>query len=133
MPSPPGAASKPDEPQRPELRDRWLFRVLALLAVLVAAVLATRSCASSGDVTQDEAVAIAIRHVDFEPECFQVRFLRIGLNSTPLWAVSLWTLDKVGGFKRIAVVQVNAVTSEVVSIDRDATSPYTQPQCASPT
>lgn len=105
---------------------------MALLAVLTAAFLATRSCASSGDVTQDEAVAIAVEHVDFEPECYQVRFFRAGLESTPLWAVSVWSLNETGGFERIAVVQVNARTGDVVGIDESRRSPHTTPQCNAP-
>lgn len=118
-------------PSRPVLRDRWQFRALALALVLGAALLAARSCASGGDVTQEEAVAIAIKQLDFKPECKQVRFYRAGINSEPLWAVSLWTLDAVGAFKRISVVQVNARTGAVVNIDRSRSSPYTKPQCAS--
>lgn len=134
MPSPPSAATGPDSTEQPPaLRDRKLVRVLAIAALLAAAVLVARSCASGGDVTKDEAVAIATKAVDFKPECYQVRFFRSGVKSTPLWAVSLWTLDKAGGFRRIAVVQVNASTGDVMNIDQNAQSPYTRPQCVSPT
>ena len=116
----------------PAFRDRWQFRVLVLAVVLGAALLAARSCASGGDVTQEEAVAIAIEQLDFKPECKQVRFYRAGINSEPLWAVSLWTLDRVGAFKRVSVVQVSARTGTVVAVDRSRGSPYTKPQCVSP-
>lgn len=133
MPSSTDGVSRPEAPapQR-DLRDRWAFRVVALLAVLVAAGVATRSCASSGDVSKDEAVAIAVEQVDFRPECYQVRFFRAGLKSTPFWAVSVWRLNKAGGFRRIAVVQVNARTGAVVDVDENSRSPYTNPQCNAP-
>ena len=124
--APEGGAAAP----RP-LRDRWLVRLAILLALFAAAGVATRSCASAGDVTQDEAVAIAVKAVDFEPECMQVRFYRAGVQSVPVWAVSLWTLVR-GEFGRIAVVQVNGLTGDVVDVNLSADSPYTQPQCDSP-
>lgn len=76
-------------------------------------------------------MAIAVGQVNFDPECYQVRFYRSGIQSTPIWAVSLWTLER-GQFGRIAVVQVNAHTGAVAGVDLDARSPYTRPQCASP-
>jgi len=132
MPSSTDGDARPDPSAPKPLQDRAAFRIAALLAVLAAAFLVARGCGSGGDVTKDEAVAIAKQHVEFEPECYQVRFLRSGIKSIPLWAVSLWTLNKAGGFKRIAVVQVNADTGAVVDVDENTTSPYTLPQCEAP-
>ena len=40
-------------------------------------------------VTQDQAVALAKKQVDFEPENTQIRLLRQGLDRQPFWIVSL--------------------------------------------
>jgi hypothetical protein len=103
-----------------------------LAVVLLAAVLVARGCGSSGTNTSSkEAVAIAKEQLDFTPKCFQIRYLRMGLQSTPVWAVSLWTL-KNGTFDRIAVVLVAARTGEVVSVNQHAQTQATAPQCSSP-
>jgi hypothetical protein len=115
------------------LRDRWPVRLAALLVVLLAAFLVSRSCGSSGvEISQERAIAIAKRQLDFEPECVQVRVFRGGLRSQAFWAVSLWTLDRQGRFERVAVVQINATTGEVTSVNEQPRLAVTQPQCASP-
>ena len=66
-------------------------RVLMLVVVLGVALVATRSCATDGDVTSDEAIEIAQAVQVFEPDDIQVRFFRQGVpKSVPLWAVSLY-------------------------------------------
>jgi hypothetical protein len=103
-----------------------------LAVVLVLALLVARGCGSSGtNTSQREAVDIAAQQLDFTPKCFQVRYLRMGLQSTPVWAVSLWTL-KNGQFDRIAVVLIAARTGEVVSVNQHARNQATAPQCQSP-
>jgi len=117
----------------PGLRDRPLGRILILLAVLLAAFAASRSCASSGtNVSQREAIDIARKHVDFRAKCSQIRYLRRGLKSQPVWAVSLWTLDRRGQFDRVAVVLIAARNGRVLSIAEQPAVQGTAPQCESP-
>jgi hypothetical protein len=132
-PSSGGGGSTPEGlAPRKALRDRALFRIVALLAVLAVALLVARSCGSGGDVSKEEAIAAAKRALDFDPECVQVRFFRSGLNAQPFWAVSLWTVDNKGEFERINVIRVSATTGKVVAVDRSPQLAFTRAQCKSP-
>ena len=104
-----------------------------LVVVLVAAFLVSRSCGSTNpDVSQDEAVEIATGAIRFEAECFQIRFLRQGVQSQPYWIVSLWTLTPSGEFDKLALVQVHAETGAVAGVENNPANRGTDPQCASP-
>ena len=99
------------------LRDRPLGKLLALLAVLLVAFVASRSCASrSGEISKEEAVEIAEREIAYEPEVTQVRLIRQGFQSRPVWAVSLSTLDAAGRPDRITIVLVDARTRQVADV-----------------
>ena len=114
------------------LRDRPVFRLLALAAVLTAAFLATKGCASSGTkYSAKEAIAIARKQLDFTPKCVQIRYLRTGLQSEPVWAVALWTL-KNGRFDRLTNVIVAARTGKVVSVRKQPPTNSTPAQCRAP-
>jgi hypothetical protein len=114
------------------LRDRPLVRVSALAVVLLAAFLATKGCASSGTkYSANEAIAIARKQLDFTPKCVQIRYLRIGIKSEPVWAVALWTL-RTGRFDRLTNVIVAARTGKVVSVRRQPSTNSTPPQCRAP-
>jgi hypothetical protein len=102
-----------DSPAR-ELRDRPLFRIAALAAVLLTAFLVTKSCArQQNEVDQDEAVAIAREHIDFTPDKMQVRYLPQGVPPVYYWAVSFYTVNKFGNPGHVEVVLVNATTGAV--------------------
>jgi hypothetical protein len=67
---------------------------LLLLAVLLAALVASRSCANQQhEIGQDEAVAIAKEHASFVPcdevGCVQVRALNQGIPVRLVWIVGL--------------------------------------------
>ncbi len=114
---PTDAGTEP-EPSRP-FRDRPLGRVLVLLVVLGIAFVAAKSCASRDtDIGTEEAIVIAQREIDFEPERTMVRFTPRGIDSRPFWAVSFSLLDAAGNPDRITVVLVSAETGEVVEIRR---------------
>jgi hypothetical protein len=101
--------------------------------VLLAAFAASRSCASSGtNVSQEEAIQIARKHIDFRAKCSQIRYLRRGLKSQPVWAVSLWTLDKRGQFDRVSIVLVAARDGRVLSVTKNPVVQGTGPQCSAP-
>lgn len=96
-----------------DLRDRPIFRIGVLVAVLLVAFLVTKSCArQENKISQDEAVAIAKEHVDFTPDDYQIRYLPQGLPPVYFWAVSLYTLRN-GQPARVQVVLVNATTGAV--------------------
>jgi hypothetical protein len=83
------------------------------------AFLVSRSCASnSGDVTQQEAVDLAIQHASFVPcereVCRQVRYLNQGIPPVGFWAVVLSESVSVQGkASRTESFLVNATTGEV--------------------
>lgn len=110
-----GDASSPNRKVARDLRDSWIFRLAALLVVLLAAFGVARSCGSAGrNVTADEAVAIARESTDFQPDKHQVRFFQRGLRPRPLWAVSLYDLGPRGRPIRVHLVIVDATTGAVV-------------------
>jgi hypothetical protein len=69
-------------------------------------------------VSQDEAVAIARAQIDFEPEDYQIRFLRRGIPSRGFWAVSFFTRKEGGGYERVTVVLVDASSGKVTEVRR---------------
>jgi hypothetical protein len=95
----------------------WL-RAGVIGSVLVLAFVASRTCQRSQiRVTKDQAIATAERQVRFEPVREQVRLVRQGLSSKPFWAVSLSIPNRNGeGFRRLAVVKVDANTGKVASV-----------------
>jgi hypothetical protein len=102
---------------RRSLRDRPLGRIAMLVAVLVVAAAAARSCAdTTPDVSQDEAVEIAMGVATFEPEDHQIRFLRQGVPSRGLWVVSLYQGDPRQPTK-VQVVTIDSETGEIVDED----------------
>ena len=77
----------------------------------------SRGCASrSGEISREEAIAIARQEVDYRSEQTQVRAIRRGFQSRPYWAVSLSTLDTQGAFERTTIVVIDAHTREVTEI-----------------
>jgi uncharacterized membrane protein YkoI len=99
------------------LRDRPLGRVAILLAILVVAFVASRSCASvDTPLSQDEAVAIAKKQVSYTPEKVQIRLLKRGIKSHAFWGVSLSTVNPDGSLGRVTVVVVDAETGDVAEI-----------------
>ncbi len=99
------------------LRDSALGKAALLLAVLVAAFVASRSCASRDtEVSQDEAVAIAKRQVDYEADRVITRFVPRGIKSRPTWAVSLEGEGANGRVARLTIVVVDARDGHVLEI-----------------
>ena len=90
--------------------------------MLLLALFVSRACTRTGDeISQDEAVEIAQREIDYRPELTQVRLIRRGVpQSRPYWAVSLSTLDNAGRPERVTVVVVDARTRAVTEVrERD--------------
>jgi hypothetical protein len=113
---PTDAGTEP-EPSR-AFRDRPLGRIAILLAVLLLAFLATRTCASRDtDVDQDEAVEIARNEVDYDPDRVIVRFVPQGVESRPFWAVSLSTVNEAGFRQDCTTVLVNGSTGDIERVE----------------
>lgn len=106
-------------PARRDLRDSLWGKLLILAFVLLVALLASRSCASNADeVTQDEAVELAIGKASFEPcaeeVCRQVRYVQQGIPPVGYWGVVLSEeIDAQGRPTRTESFLVNATTGDV--------------------
>jgi hypothetical protein len=103
-------------------------RILVLIALVVLAAIVSRSCQQSQiRITKEQAIAIADRQIDFNPESTQIRLLRQGLNRKPFWFVSL--SDPIGsvtqprGFTRLVIVQIDANTGSVEDVNNRSASP----------
>jgi hypothetical protein len=84
-----------------------------LLAVLLLAILATKTCASRDEeISFEEAEAIARDEVEFVPEKVLVRGVSRGLDAHLFWAVSLSTENAAGVREECATVLVDAETGE---------------------
>ena len=98
-----------------DLRDSRHFRVAAVGAVLLVALLVSRSCgASDRQVSQERAVSIAREATPFEPDKVQVRLVQRGIPPRAFWAVSLYDIDVNGSPTRVKVVLVDGRTGAIV-------------------
>jgi hypothetical protein len=108
-----------DAGARPFRESAWA-KAAILVAVLIVAFGVSRSCGSSAaEVSRDEAVAIAKRQIDYEPDGVQVRNVPRGIDQRRFWAVSLYT----GGTEnpgRVTVVEIDAETGDVRAVHREA-------------
>jgi len=104
---------------RRDPRDSTWGRIAILLCLLALAVVVSRSCASnSGDISQQEAVDLAIEHASFTPcereICRQVRYLNQGVPPVGYWAVVLSeTVNAQGEPSKTESFLVNKSTGDV--------------------
>ena len=96
------------------------MRVAVIVAVLVAAFVASQTCQKSSiRLDKDEAIAKATSQVDFKPTRTQIRLLRQGITAKPYWMVSLSRPGEgKGTFSRLVVVRINANTGKVETVIR---------------
>ena len=89
--------------------------------MLVAAFVFAQTCQKEQvRVSKDQAIQTAREQVSFEPERTQIRLLRQGLGSKPVWIVSLSIPgERADTFKRLTLVHVDANTGEVAEVERD--------------
>jgi hypothetical protein len=106
------------EPAR-SAKDRPVFRLAALLIVLLAAFIASHSCAdSSPAISKDAAIEVARSVQDFTPDQVQVRFVQEGAPSPRgVWAVSMYQ-GTASNPTRVQVVTVDAQTGVVLDASR---------------
>jgi hypothetical protein len=99
-----------------DLRDNRLFRVAALGALLLVALLVSRSCAATDrQVSQERAMSIARAATPFEPDKVQIRLVQRGIPPRAVWAVSLYNVDVNENPTRVKVVLVDGRTGTIVS------------------
>lgn len=102
-----------------DLRDSLWGRALILGVLLVFTLVVSKTCASNrDDITQQEAVDIAIQNASFVPcvrsICRQVRFLQQGIPPVGYWGVVLSEqVDAQGEPNRTESFLVNASTGAV--------------------
>jgi hypothetical protein len=112
---PPPAPATP----RKDLRDSLWGRALILGVLLVFTLLVSKTCASQGDdISQQEAVDLAIAEASFVPceaqICRQVRFINQGIPPVGYWGVVLSEkVDAAGQPNRTESFLVNASTGDV--------------------
>jgi hypothetical protein len=89
--------------------------------VLVAAFVFAQTCQKDQiRITKEQAIATAREEVDFTPRRTQIRLLRQGIQSRPVWMVSLSVPgERDNTFRRLAVVQVDANSGKVEEVARD--------------
>lgn len=111
---------RPPSPPAPgkDLRDSLWGRALILGVLLVFTLLVSKTCASNRDeITQQEAVDIAIENASFVPcegeICRQVRYLNQGVPPTGYWGVVLSKEIVDGRPTRTESFLVNATTGAV--------------------
>ena len=108
------AAARRQQPPQPV----WL-RVGLVVLLFALTLFAARSCQQSQiRITKDQAIATAEQRIPFEPTRVQVRMLRQGINSRPVWVVSL-SVPREGAtnvFDELAVVRVSANTGKVEDV-----------------
>ena len=116
----PGNGRPPAEPTpRRDLRDSLWGRALILGVLLVFTLLVSKTCASNADdITQQEAVEIAIENASFTPcaeqICRQVRFIQRGIPPVGYWGVVLSErIDAGGQPNRTESFLVNAASGAV--------------------
>lgn len=113
-----GRAQGVPAPRR-DLRDSLWGRALILGLLLVFTLVVSKSCgANRDDVTQQEAVDLAIAEASFTPceqeICRQVRFLNQGIPPVGYWGVVLSErIDAQGQPNRTESFLVNASTGDV--------------------
>jgi hypothetical protein len=119
-PPEPGDGRPPATPAgRKDLRDSLWGRALLLGVLLLVTLLVSKTCASNrDDITQQEAVDIAIENASFTPcpeeICRQVRFLNQGVPPVGYWGVVLSERIRADGQpNRTESFLVNASTGEV--------------------
>jgi hypothetical protein len=119
-PPEPGNGAPPAAPAaRKDLRDSLWGRALILGVLLVFTVVVSRTCGSGRDeVTQEEAVAIAVENASFVPceqtGCVVVRALNQSIPTRLVWIVGLADrLDADGEPVRFENFEIDATTGAV--------------------
>jgi len=86
--------------------------VVVIVLALVGAFFVSRGCQrSTVRITQDQAVALGQRYIDFKPAGHNVRIVPQGLPPKRYWGVSYWIREKNGkGYARCETVLLDTNT-----------------------
>ena len=118
-PEPSNGAPPPQATPRKDLRDSLWGRALILGVLLVFTLVVSKTCASNrDDITQAEAIDLAIANASFVPcereICRQVRYLNQGIPPVGYWGVVLSEkVNAQGQPNRTESFLVNASTGDV--------------------
>lgn len=98
------------------LRDAPLGRIAILVAVLLVALLVSKSCGDNhADVPSSEAIDIAKHQVDFVPDGVQIKNVPTSLQQQRAWVVSLYTGTATAP-EKCQLVEIDADTGDVTSV-----------------
>jgi hypothetical protein len=100
------------------LRRRPAPGVVVLVIALVGAFLVSRGCQRTHvRISQEQAVALGERQLDFNPRGHSIRMVQRGVPPKRFWAVSYFIRNERGGYRKLTVLLINANTGtvEVVS------------------
>jgi hypothetical protein len=93
--------------------------VIVLVLALVGAFFVSRGCQRSYvRISQEQAVALGERQLDFNPQGHNIRIVQRGVPPRRYWAISYFIRKTTGsGFKKLTVllIDVNTGNVEVVS------------------
>ena len=96
------------------LRRRPAPGVVVLVLALVGAFLVSRGCQRTQvRISEEQAVAIGQRQLDFEPQGHTIRTVLRGVPPKRYWAVSYFIRNERGGYRKITVLLVDANTGKV--------------------
>jgi hypothetical protein len=92
-----------------------------VLVLLGLTFFVAKSCQNNQiKLTQDAAIELAKKQIDFTPQNTQIRLLRQGLERRPFWVVSLsipaGDEPNPSTFKRLALVRIDATSGDVASV-----------------
>ena len=96
------------------LRRRPAPGVVVLVLALVGAFLVSRGCQRTQvRISEEQAVVIGQRQLDFEPQGHTIRTVLRGVPPKRYWAVSYFIRNERGGYRKITVLLVDANTGKV--------------------
>jgi len=88
--------------------------VIVLVIALVGAFLVSRGCQRTQvRISEEQAVVIGQRQLDFEPQGHTIRTVLRGVPPKRYWAVSYFIRNERGGYRKITVLLVDANTGKV--------------------
>ena len=101
------------------LRRRPARGVVVIVLALVGAFLVSRGCQRTQvRISQEQAVALGERQLDFDPQGHNIRIVQRGLPPKRYWAVSYFVRAPTGnGYRKLTVMLIDANTGKVDVIE----------------
>jgi len=96
------------------LRRRPAPGVVVIVLALVGAFFVSRGCQRSQiRISQEQAVVLGERQLDFKPQDHSIRMVLRGVPPKRYWVVSYFIRNETGGYRKLTVLLVNANTGKV--------------------